>query len=59
LLPVLTNALANGRHRARLEATLNQMNAILVENVEKVQKLSDERYKVVNEAILASSRLGC
>jgi hypothetical protein len=54
LLPVLTNALANGRHRARLEATLSQMNATLTENVAKVQKLSDEQYKVVNEAILAA-----
>jgi hypothetical protein len=54
LLPVLTNALANGRHRARLESTLSQMNATLEANVEKLQSLSDEQYKVVNEAILAA-----
>lgn len=54
LLPVLTNALANGRHRARLEETLGRMNVTLEENIDKVQKLSDEQYKVVNEAILAA-----
>jgi hypothetical protein len=54
LLPVLTNALANGRHRARLEATLSQMNAVLEAQVEKVQRLSDEQYKLIGEAILAT-----
>lgn len=54
LLPVLTNSLAHSRHRARLEATLHQMNATLNAYEEKLRTISDEQYKLINESILAA-----
>ena len=54
LLPVLTNTLANSRHRARLEVTLHQMNATLEAHGEKLRTISDEQYKLINESILAA-----
>lgn len=53
LLPVMTNALANGRHHARVEEAITQINATLEAHADKLRHLSDEQYKLVNETILA------
>lgn len=53
LLPVLTQALASGRQRQRIENALEGINEILQEHSGQLQNISDEQYKLINEAILA------
>jgi hypothetical protein len=53
LLPVLTKSLASERQKARIEGALSEMNQLLEAQGEKIQHLSDEQYKVINETVLA------
>ena len=53
LLPVLAKTLASGRHRQRVEAALTDIDATLQQHESVLRNLTDEQYKLVNEAILA------
>lgn len=53
LLPVLAKSLAANRQQARVESALADVQHMLVTLSDKVEVLSDEQYKIVNEAILA------
>lgn len=52
LLPVLTNALASNRQRARVESTLADISVLLLAMGDRINELSDSQYKIVNETIL-------
>lgn len=54
LLPVLTNTLAYGRHKARVEKTLLEMNMALDGLKDRIDDVSDSQYKLLNESILAA-----
>lgn len=53
LLPVLAKSLAARRQQARVEAALTEMQQTLAAQEALVHTLSDEQYKLVNEAISA------
>jgi hypothetical protein len=53
LLPLLSNSLANGRHKKRVEAALTEVNKILAQHEEKIRSLTDGQYKLINETILS------
>ncbi len=53
LLPVLAKSLASERQKARLELAFMDINAALEEHGEQIRDLSDEQYKIINEAVLA------
>lgn len=53
LLPVLSKSLAAGRQKKRVEAELAAIHEILASQSSRVEALSDEQYKVVNETVLA------
>ena len=53
LLPVLAKSLAAGRQQARVEVALSDMQQVLEAQGELVRNMSDEQYKLVNEAVSA------
>jgi hypothetical protein len=53
LLPVLSKSLAAERQKKRVEAELAAIHELLASQSERVEALSDEQYKVVNETVLA------
>jgi hypothetical protein len=53
LLPVLTNALASGRDRCRVETAIENLSLRLERQESKVRDISDSQYKLINEAVLA------
>jgi hypothetical protein len=53
LLPVLSNSLAAERQKKRVEAEIAAIHHLLASQSARVEALSDEQYKVVNEAVLA------
>ena len=53
LLPVLTNALASGRHKERVEKTISEIESVLEEHSEQLIYINDQQYKLINETILA------
>jgi hypothetical protein len=53
LLPVLSNSLAARRQQARVEAALSDIQRVLAGQSAKIRDLSDEQYKIINEAVLA------
>jgi methionine aminopeptidase len=53
LLPVLSKSLAAARQKARVEAELKAIHEVLASQAARVEALSDEQYKVVNETVLA------
>ncbi len=53
LLPVLAKSLAAGRQQQRVEATLVAIQQTLTEHSEALSHISDEQYKLINEAVLA------
>ena len=53
VLPVLTNALASGRHRERVERAISRLSAELSRQETKLREISDSQYKLINEAVLA------
>jgi hypothetical protein len=53
VLPVLTNALASGRHRRRVEKAIDDISKVLSQHELKLRNLTDSQYKLVNETVLA------
>ncbi|MFO1245960.1 MAG: hypothetical protein U1E71_12370 [Ramlibacter sp.] len=53
LLPVLGKSLAAERQRERVERTLREMNDVLAAQGAALERLTDQQYKFINEAILA------
>jgi formiminotetrahydrofolate cyclodeaminase len=53
LLPVLSNSLANQRHKQRVENTLNEINETLKKHSEELKDLTDSQFKIINEVVLA------
>ncbi len=52
-LPVLANALAATRQAERVQEAFRAINAELEEHGEALRNMSDEQYKLVNEAVVA------
>jgi len=52
LLPVLTNTLAAGRQRKRVESALADIESELLAQQEKLSRLTDAQYKFMNEVVL-------
>lgn len=53
LLPVLSNTLANNRHKERVENALYEINDTLREHAQELKHLTDSQFKIINEVILA------
>jgi len=53
LLPVLADTLANGRHRKRVETALANIDQVLREHASRLNDLTDQQFKLVNEIVLA------
>lgn len=53
-VPFLVDALASGRQTQRLERMFSELNTLIAQHSEKLRELSDDQYKVVNEAISAA-----
>jgi hypothetical protein len=53
LLPILATSLAATRQQRRIEAELDAIQRLLAERTQAIENLSDEQYKLVNEAVLA------
>ena len=53
LLPVLGQTLAANRQRNRVDSALTEISATLEAHKERLNQLSDDQYKLVNETILA------
>src|SRR5690606_22566525 len=53
LLPVLGKTLAAERQKARVEATLREINDQLHRHEAELHRLTDQQYKFINEAVLA------
>ena len=52
LLPMLTNTLASGRHKKRVENAIKQISSDLKMLEDKMEKIGDQQYKLINDAIL-------
>jgi hypothetical protein len=52
LLPVLSNSLANRRHKERVEKALYEINETLKAHQEKLESLTDSQFKIINEVVL-------
>ena len=53
LLPILAKSLAAGRQQRRVETTLVAIRQTLSAHSEALSTISDEQYKLINEAVLA------
>lgn len=53
LLPVLSNSLANRRHKQRAENALHEINETLKEHEDQLKNLTDSQFKIINEVVLA------
>ena len=53
LLPVLSNILAEGRYKKRVQACIEEINEILLQHEQQLKGLSDGQYKLINETVLA------
>lgn len=53
LLPILASSLAAERQKTRVQDTLAEIDKVLQAHEHQIRHLSDEQYKIVNEAILA------
>ncbi len=53
-VPFLVDSLASGRQARRLEGMFSELQRITDENAEKLQNLTDDQYKVINESIAAA-----
>lgn len=52
LLPVLSNSLASGRQKKRVEAALADINSVLTIHANTLRNINDAQYKLINEVIL-------
>lgn len=55
LLPLLTSTLAHGRHKARVEAALIELESKLFKLGDKIETISDAQYKFINECVITMS----
>ena len=53
LLPLLSNTLAEGRYKKRIQAFTDEINKTLKQYEQQLKNLSDGQYKLINETILA------
>jgi hypothetical protein len=53
-VPFLVDSLASGRQAKRLEAMFGELRILTEQNSEKLKDMTDDQYKVVNEAISAA-----
>lgn len=53
LLPVLSQSLAAGRQRKRVEEALSEVAEVLSKHRDQLDSLTDEQYKVINDTVLA------
>lgn len=53
-IPFLVQSLASGRQTERLETMFAELNSIIEDHSEQIRSLSDDQYKVINEAIAAA-----
>jgi hypothetical protein len=53
-IPFLVKSLGSSRHAKRLERMILELEAILEQQSEQIKNLTDDQYKVVNEAISAA-----
>ncbi len=53
-IPFLVETLASGRQAQRLELMFQELTALMEENTERLKDITDDQYKVVNEAISAA-----
>jgi len=53
LLPPLAKSLAAERQRERVENTLREISRVLEQHATQLETLTDQQYKLVNEAVLA------
>ena len=54
IVPVLLESLASGRQAQRFESTISELRASIEQNDSKLKDMTDDQYKVVNEAISAA-----
>lgn len=54
LLPVLATTLAAKRQEARIAATLEAMNADLLEHEDRLKTLTNSQFKFINECVIAA-----
>ncbi|MTD33306.1 hypothetical protein GKE73_09690 [Paludibacterium sp. dN 18-1] len=52
MLPVLANALANGRYQQRIESEIRRIEQELHQHQDNIKNLTDAQFKFVNEALL-------
>lgn len=53
LLPVLTKALASGRHKQRVENAMLEIREVLDEHSDRFRNITDQQYKLINETVLS------
>jgi len=53
-VPFLVQSLASGRQTERLEKMFVELNSIIEAHSEQIRSLSDDQYKVINEAVAAA-----
>lgn len=53
-VPFLVDSLASGRQAQRLESMFGELRVLTEQNAEKLKDMTDDQYKVVNEAISAA-----
>lgn len=53
-VPFLVDTLASGRQSQRVEGMLRELNELLKAHSEKLKDITDDQYKLVNEAIAAA-----
>lgn len=53
LLPILAGSLAAERQKVRVERFLCDITEVLEQHEEEIRNLSDEKYKLINETVLA------
>jgi len=53
-VPFLVQSLASGRQAERLEKMFTELNLVIQEHSDQIRTLTDDQYKLVNEAIAAA-----
>ncbi|CDN87056.1 hypothetical protein BN948_01475 [Hydrogenophaga intermedia] len=54
LLPILAKSLAAGRQERRIARNLAAIEQVLIQHDDKLERLSDEQYALINEIVLAA-----
>ena len=53
-VPFLVQALASGRHSKRLEKAISDIQSALEAHATEIKEITDDQYKIINEAIAAA-----